>query len=192
MSSAKPELSNSLNSMKTIYFVRHGESEANVKGIMSGHEDDTHLTVNGRLQAKKAGKDLRDKDIQLIVSSPMIRTKDTATIIAETIGYDPRQIITSPLFVEMGFGIYNRRPREEYIQDYEKDKLHESAENTEEMHRRISEGLEWLKNLKENRILLVAHGGVGRVLRTIHQDLHHSKFWEVDKFANTKIYKFTL
>jgi broad specificity phosphatase PhoE len=68
--------------MKKIYFVRHGESEANVKKIVAGSETDAAITEKGRVQAEKAGQELLDKKIELIVSSPLTRTKETATIIA--------------------------------------------------------------------------------------------------------------
>ena len=36
----------------TFYFVRHGESEANIKQIMDGQRVDAPLTEKGREQAK--------------------------------------------------------------------------------------------------------------------------------------------
>ncbi len=41
--------------MKTIYFVRHGETQANVDGLIAGGEFESQLTENGINQAKKAG-----------------------------------------------------------------------------------------------------------------------------------------
>ena len=67
--------------MKTIYFVRHGESEANNLGLSAGSEFDTPLTDIGRKQAQKTGQDLKDKNIQLIVSSSQGRAIETAEII---------------------------------------------------------------------------------------------------------------
>src|SRR5436309_1380376 len=83
MSFAKPGPSNLPSRlMKKIYFVRHGESEANSLGLSAGSEFDTPLTNFGREQARKAGQELKDKKIELIIASPMERTVETATIIA--------------------------------------------------------------------------------------------------------------
>ncbi|MBI2588942.1 histidine phosphatase family protein [Candidatus Saccharibacteria bacterium] len=178
--------------MKTIYFVRHGESEANVASLGSGSEFDTPLTDNGRAQAKKAGKDLKHKQIQLIICSPLSRTVDTATIIAKEMGYDPKKIITSPYFIERAYGVYSHKPDKIYLADALADTLHESAETAEVMHARISKGLDWLKNLKEDRILVVSHGGVSRILRIIHQELPFTEMYRIDRFPNGAIYEFSL
>lgn len=178
--------------MKTIYFVRHGESEANVKKIASGSEFDVAITDKGRMQAKQAGEELKSKNIQLIISSPLSRAIETATIIAETIGYNPKKILTSPYFVERNFGIYSKGPDEEYLKAAISDSLHESVETVEAMHSRITEGLDWLKGLHENTILLVSHGGANRILRLIHQDFPLSHMYKIDRFPNGSIYKFSL
>ena len=96
--------------MKKIYFVRHGESEANAQGLAAGSEFDTPLTDTGRAQARRAGQDLKDKKIQLIVASTMDRALGTAKIIAKEIGYDSNKILTNKSFVERGMGIYSGGP----------------------------------------------------------------------------------
>jgi len=178
--------------MKTVYFVRHGESESNVAGIISGQGNDIPLTVNGREQAKKAGQELKDKNIELVVCSPLIRTVETATIMAKEIGYDPANIVTNPLFAERKYGIYEGRPREVFDNDLEISKVHESVETTEQMYERFSEAIDWLKTLKEERLLVVSHGGASRAIRVINQKLHHSHMYKLEAFANAAIYEFSL
>ena len=66
--------------MKLI-IVRHGESEANAKGISQGNRDewlDTSLTEKGNKQAKAVAKRLKDEDIGVIISSDLKRAKQTA------------------------------------------------------------------------------------------------------------------
>src|SRR5579875_152589 len=127
--------------MKTIYFVRHGQSESNVSEVLSGSGNDIHLTKVGREQAKEAGKKLQDKQIQLVVCSPLIRTVDTATIIAEQIGYNPEKIVRNPLLIERSYGIYDGGPNKVYEEAVAKDAVHESVETTEQMHERFSKAL---------------------------------------------------
>jgi uncharacterized phosphatase len=180
------------NSKVTIYFVRHGLSEANLAGITSGGEHDTTLTDIGREGAKKAGQELKDENIELIVASPMSRTMETATIIAGEIGYDPNKIIKNDKFIERLMGPFSGRPHTEYREFVEKGEHVEGVERVEEMVKRVSEGLEQLKALGASRIALVAHGGTGRVLKIISDNLHHSEMYKMDAFQNTAIHKFEI
>ncbi|HVO86693.1 MAG TPA: histidine phosphatase family protein [Candidatus Binatia bacterium] len=179
--------------MKTIYFVRHGESEANRLGLSAGSEFDTPLTDKGRQQARKTGQELKHKNIELIIASPLGRTVETAQIIANEIGYDAKTIVTSPLFIERGMGIYSKGPDEDYLKAATSgDPLHESVEPAQQMHERISEGLKWLESFKEKNILIVSHGGVSRILRLMHKDLPHSHMYKIERLPNAAIYEFTM
>lgn len=178
--------------MKTIYFVRHGETESNVAVTVSGAGTDAILTENGRRQAQKTGRDLKDKSIELMICSPMTRTVETARIIAKEIGYGPARIVRNPLFIERRCGIYEGGPEEVYLKDQAQGALHSSVETTEQMYERLKEALESLRAYKENKILVVSHGGTSRAVRTINQQLHHSKMYEIDKIGNAEIYEFEL
>lgn len=67
----------------TFLFIRHGESLANAKRFV-GAQNDVPLTEKGRQQAEHAALDLQNEDIAQIISSNLIRAKDTANIIAAT------------------------------------------------------------------------------------------------------------
>jgi uncharacterized phosphatase len=178
--------------MKTIYFVRHGESDANSRRIMAGTVMDVGLTSKGRTQAKKAGQDLKDKNIDLIVSSPMKRATETAEIIAKEIDYNPKKIIMNPLFIERDFGVYSKGPVDIFVDALDKDDLHESVEKVSVMEKRVTAGLSWLAGQKADRIVLVSHGDVSAVLRLIHQKLPHSHMYKLKDHGNAEIYEFTL
>lgn len=81
--------------MKVVYFVRHGESRANVEKVFAGSRYDVPLTAAGLQQAKATGM-LRDKPIDIIVSSPLQRAKQTAKCIAEEIGYNEKLHLQPP------------------------------------------------------------------------------------------------
>jgi broad specificity phosphatase PhoE len=178
--------------MKTIYFVRHGESDANIQGIISGSELDAQLTEKGQAQATATGKDLRDKGIQLIVCSPMSRTIATATLIAKAIGYDPKDIVKNAFFIERSFGELSGKSSEPYREAFRTNQLPASTESSEAMHIRISKGFAWLKTLKEDHIVVVSHGATGRMVKVISQELHHSQMEMVDRLDNGEIYTFNL
>jgi broad specificity phosphatase PhoE len=178
--------------MKTIYFVRHGESEANIGIFRSADDHSTLLTENGRQQARKTGEYLKDRSIELIVSSPFVRTVDTANIIASSISYSSKNIVTNPLFTEREFGIYYGRANDEFLANLDNNKWHESIETTKELHRRIREGLKWLKSQGANSIVLVSHGAAGRMIQAIHQQLPHSEMHKLKLLDNAEIYEFIL
>ncbi len=69
--------------MKTIYFVRHGESEYNHQDIFAGWTD-CNLTELGANQAAAAALSLSNvADIEVVYSSDLMRAKRTGKIIAE-------------------------------------------------------------------------------------------------------------
>lgn len=177
---------------QTIYYVRHGLSEGNVAGIASGAEHDCDLTDEGRKQAKRAGKDLHDKNIDLIVCSPMKRTVETAEIIAKQLGYDPKCIVKRAEFIERYMGYYSQRPHTEYRAAVETGAFHDSLESTKSLVDRATKGLDWVRKQSAQNVVVVSHGGTGRAIKAVHQKLHHSEIYKMDGFSNTEIYEFTV
>jgi uncharacterized phosphatase len=178
--------------MKTIYFVRHGESEANAAGITAGGGLDVALSENGKFQAQKVGEELKNKGIELIVSSPMKRAYETATIVANTIEYDPAKIATNELFIERYLGELTGAKNELVKTYYDAGTLPADVETTENLHRRIIQGLEWLKTLEAERIVLVSHGGPGRMIRTIYLQEQHNQINSLDRIGNAEILELKL
>jgi uncharacterized phosphatase len=178
--------------MKTIYFVRHGESEANAAGISAGGGLDVNLTLNGKDQAKRVGETLKNKQIDLIVSSPMKRAYDTAAIVAQAIGYDPNKIVVSKLFTERHLGDLTGTKNELMKTYYDAGMLPPSVETTDALQKRTIEGLEWLRSLQANKILLVSHGGPGRMIRSIYMQEHHSQINTLDRIGNSEILELKL
>lgn len=178
--------------MKKIYYVRHGESQANLDGLVAGSEHEAPLTDRGKSQAKQAGQGLRDKNIELIVTSPMERTRDTATIIAKEIGYNPKEIVVQKLFTELGNGPYSGQPyalRDKHVAE---GKMLPGMETSEALHKRIKMAIGWLKDLPQERIVVVSHGGTGRMVRAIIEDFPPEDFLKVERMGNTATYEFEL
>ena len=92
--------------MRTIYFVRHGETDMNVAGLLSGTSN-AQLTAVGKQQASAAGKWARENGIvfDAILASPAERTQDTAKHIAREIDYDMDGILTHHDLRERHFGV---------------------------------------------------------------------------------------
>ncbi len=76
------------------YVIRHGESESNLTGAINAKiKTENSLTDLGRKQVQDSVKGLLNKDIDLIITSPLMRTKETAEIIREQLSLDKGQII---------------------------------------------------------------------------------------------------
>jgi broad specificity phosphatase PhoE len=68
--------------LTTLYLVRHGESEANVRRIFSNGKVDLPLTDLGRRQAEQAAACLAGRGAVHVFSSPLLRARQTAAVIA--------------------------------------------------------------------------------------------------------------
>ena len=73
---------------KTLYFVRHGQSEANIaEGEMKNKNTaETPLTAQGRQDARDAAKKLKELGVTNVVNTDTKRTSDTAKILREELG----------------------------------------------------------------------------------------------------------
>jgi probable phosphoglycerate mutase len=78
---------------RTIYIVRHGATKYNGEpGVSVDRErgwSDVPLTEEGREEARKAGAALKGKGLTAIVSSDLMRARETALIIGRVIGIKP-------------------------------------------------------------------------------------------------------
>ncbi len=81
--------------MKTVYFVRHGQSEANASQGLQWPE--SPLTEQGRSEARAVAERAQKLPVEAIVASPYARAKETAEIIGGKIGMP---VEFSELFVE--------------------------------------------------------------------------------------------
>ena|ERR1035437_3283636 len=104
----------------TLYLVRHGETEWNVKKINQG-QSESYLTKNGIEQAKETAQRLRDTKFDAIFSSDLDRTYKTAEIIKLD-----RDIIiqTSKLLRERSYGSFEGK-HADVLKNTLKDKLEE-------------------------------------------------------------------
>lgn len=171
-----------------IYFVRHGECIANVKNLLAGQRDDSPLTDFGRRQAEQAATDLKQVALQRIVSSPLIRTKETAEIIARAIGYNPAQIAIDPRISEYDLGDYTRMPVDMPPPDWNNVP---HGESVRQFRDRVLAFFKEYKNSPEN-ILIVSHAGVGRIIDACRQEMEPEDFYELEAYPNGRIIRLDL
>lgn len=158
-----------------IYFVRHGESQANVQQVFAGQSNDSPLTNNGREQAQAAAKDLESKHIVInrIISSPLQRAHQTAIIIADALGFDQKKIQIDARVAEYDMGSLTGQPIHPMIGG----ELAQTsgAERPKDFLERVTECIAEAKQQLGNT-LIVSHAGVGRILEANHQGLSPEDF----------------
>ena len=151
---------------KLIYFVRHGETERNAKGIRQGPEGP--LSAQGRAQATETAKKFPKHKgrPQIIISSPYERTRETATIIAKELNID---VEYSDLLVERKnpSEIVERSGDERNVRtivdridkSFHADNLRYSdEENFIDLKERVKKLLSYIRSRSEERIIMVTHG----------------------------------
>ncbi|CAD5991323.1 histidine phosphatase family protein [Agreia sp. COWG] len=70
-----------------IELIRHGQTDWNRDGLLQGSSD-VPLNATGRAQAVETAALLADEGLTAIVSSPLMRARETASIIADALGID--------------------------------------------------------------------------------------------------------
>jgi probable phosphoglycerate mutase len=171
-----------------IYFIRHGESEANVKKVFAGQKDDTPLVDEGREQAKATAEEIIKEGLKIdkIYSSPLKRAYETAEIIAKEIGFDTSNIITESRIIEYDMGSLSGTPWHTISSTILVGA--ENAEDPEMFRSRVCSCIEELSKLSEN-ILLVSHAGVGRILETVKEGIDAKLFYDLPAYKNASITK---
>jgi uncharacterized phosphatase len=150
-----------------LYFLRHGESEANFDGLMTGQLD-VLLTDTGRGQAISAGERIKEGiPIDMIIASPLVRARETARLVASVIGYDDAKVIETPLIMERFFGTLQGKKKVEMEPVTEEMIIKAGAETDEAIYERAQEALRFIKQQGGETVLVVSHTGFGRRLRAV-------------------------
>jgi broad specificity phosphatase PhoE len=74
-----------MRELEQLIFCRHGETESNAGGWLAGWLDG-ELTARGWAQAAQAAERLRGERVAAIYASPLRRARETAEVIAATLG----------------------------------------------------------------------------------------------------------
>lgn len=151
-----------------VYFIRHGQSEANLKGIIQGHAD-FPLSSLGKKQAVMVADYLSSVHIDALYSSDLSRAYDTALAIA-----DGRTVKVSPweMVREVALGPFEGISREQLIAQYPQFKTESlltsgmpGTEPFESITARCRTTIDFLlKHHHSDRVAVVSHGGFISIL----------------------------
>ncbi|MBD3282469.1 MAG: hypothetical protein GF387_02565 [Candidatus Portnoybacteria bacterium] len=170
----------------TYYIIRHGEAESNRDQFCSSWPEKVTnpITEKGEKKIKKQAKKLKKENIDIIFSSPLLRTKQTAEIIAEELNL---KISLDERIREHDCGIFNGRTVEEWNNFFKtkKEKFTKRPPNGEN-RRDIKERLEsFLKETEEKynnkNILIVSHEGVLLIFQGIIKNLSEEEMANNEK-----------
>lgn len=160
------------SSFCTLYIVRHGETNENLNKIIQGQTNSV-LNETGKQQAKNISQKLKDIKFDNIFSSDLLRTKETAEIIALE---RKLEVQTTKALRERRWGRLEGQSTSiiKTIEEIKKKlskkarlkyKHFEEIESDEEIASRAFTFLrEVAVGYKGKTILIVSHGGVMRIL----------------------------
>src|SRR5947208_15245441 len=99
-----------MNTTRTLVFVRHGATHANIAELRCGGDLDVPLIELGRRQAVETAQRIRELrlPIGLIFTSSLQRAHETATIISGQLG--GVEVTVAPALAERYLGAWNMRP----------------------------------------------------------------------------------
>jgi broad specificity phosphatase PhoE len=151
-----------------LYFVRHGESEANTQQVISNRESPFGLTSRGQKQANALAEKLKDIPITAIYSSPVLRARETAKMVSQTFHI---QVQITEALREYDCGILEEKSDEEawklhreiaedWTLNHNYLRKPEGGESFLDIQNRFLPFIESLKYSSDKHVLLIGHGGL--------------------------------
>lgn len=148
------------------FLMRHGESKKNVEPqVVTGDPDAPYpLTEYGKQQVHNVVNTTLKEGVDLIVTSPVLRSKETAELTSELLGLDASSVVVDNRLRELEHGSWEGRSLEEYDRTFPIDlrmfdRGPEGGENWTEVRNRVAEVLYELERKYNNKkILIISHG----------------------------------
>ncbi|MDA8383679.1 MAG: histidine phosphatase family protein [Betaproteobacteria bacterium] len=174
-----------------VYFMRHGQTNYNVRGLCNDDPSrDVHLTAQGVQQAEGAAQALREVPIEAILVSRLPRTRQTAEIVNRYHGV-PITAVAALDDVHTGC---EGRPVAMHREALRCDPMHarvDGGETLAEHKRRVFQFIDRLKARPEHTILVVAHEETLRVATAYFRGVPDEAMWRLH-FDNADVVPFEL
>jgi broad specificity phosphatase PhoE len=178
------------------YIARHGETENNHAGRLSGWID-TPLTAAGLAPTARAIAKLQDAPIDVICSSDLGRAFVTAYVVARHMNY-PEEIMRLSGLREVNYGdAANMRKADAYARYPDLDRnthfTPPEGESLDHMQQRVLETINMLsERFAGKSVLIVAHSGV---MAALHASLTGQDFGKhniTDDYPHDFVARFTV
>ena len=162
----------------TYYLLRHGRNihQTELKDLCYGWPEDEvpcELDSEGVKQVALSGMKLMDKGIDLIYSSDILRTRQTAEIVSSMLQIE--RIVYDERLRDLNWGIYAGGPKKDALDFYtDKNRMNDRPLNGEswgDLKNRVEECLNDIESINEGKnILLVSHGDAILLLQAYVND----------------------
>lgn len=161
-------LGSSVSYAQKLIVIRHGEALSNVKGLVNSVVEESvkyPLSERGRNQvaaaAQKMAQDpaIRGEEIQWVYVSPFLRTRQTAEILIEGLGIDPKKMLIDYSLAEAGMGSFEGRAIDLQIMANPDWARAYFGESMDDVHTRMATFLDRMMMLHPRDVILaVTHG----------------------------------
>jgi probable phosphoglycerate mutase len=186
-----------MSNSKTIYIIRHGETDYNRKGIIQGSGVDSDLNETGHRQAELFFRAYHHLPFDRVYTSELKRTKQSVRKFIDT-GIPH---LALPELNEINWGIFEGRvSTPEYAKIYERtirdwrsgllDRTVEGGETPNELQRRQKNGLDYiLRQSNEQMVLICMHG---RAMRSFLSLMLEKELSQMDEFRHSNLCLYVL
>lgn len=170
--------------MVKLYLIRHAESEWNPMGRYQGLLD-PDLSERGKRQALLLSEELSKVHVDVIYSSPLKRTMETAKAVAHKHGLEVKE---EKRIIEIDHGVWSGmlvdEVREKYPQDFKTwlEEPHKvkfpNGESLKDVHARVKDFLDFLKKEHWGKtVFAFSHTVPMRVIYCTLLNVDLSRFW---------------
>ena len=180
--------------MKTLFIIRHGETDYNSANIVQGKGINAPLNETGRKQALQLYQHYANEKFDYIFTSTLRRSQETVKhFLRNGLPWQPMHHLD-----EIGWGEIEGKPamemRErfhELLEKWKQGKLHEKiagGESPMELQERHKRFIEHYRALQHKNILICTHG---RAIRILLSTMLGTPLGDMDQYhhRNTSVYK---
>lgn len=145
-----------------LYVVRHGLTDTNKKHLVNGRKE-SKLTLQGKMQALKLRKEVKNIDFDVVISSPLQRAIKTAKIITK------KDIIIKDILTERSYGDFEGQKKKSFpytkYWNYNLNLSDHNVESIKDLFKRTEKIINTLKEKYPNKkVLIVTHSGLFRAI----------------------------
>ncbi len=145
-------------SASVAYLVRHGQTELNTAGRLRGHAD-VPLDGDGRAQADLLGGLFAGVPVDVIVTSPLLRARQTAAPISAAVGVDPLVVFR---LADRDYGPWNGASQRDVEAKFGSVEQARGVEPRARFERRVLGAFETAVERSDKALVVVAHEAVNR------------------------------
>lgn len=160
-----------------LYAARHGQTIWNAQNRICGRTD-VELTEEGIQQAKILAAAVEKCAVDVILSSPLKRARDTSQIVAE---HNRIPVLVEDRLTEQDYGIYEGVDGKNPAFLENKRQFAYRYPQGESMMLAACRVYGLLDQVKERykgrNVLIISHGGVCRIIRTYFMDMTNEEFF---------------